>query len=37
MKDGRIKIVCGREHLNGFRRYIELADAIKKWLEETSR
>jgi hypothetical protein len=37
MKDGRIKIVCGREHLDGFRRYTELADAIKKWLEETSR
>ncbi len=37
MKDGRIKIVCGRKHLDGFRRYIELADAIKKWLEETSR
>jgi hypothetical protein len=35
--DGKIEIVCGREHLDGFMRYTELADAIKKWLEETSR
>jgi hypothetical protein len=28
-------IVCGREHLEGFKRYAELADAIDKWLEET--
>jgi hypothetical protein len=35
MKDGEIKIVCGREHLEGFKRYAELADAIDKWLEET--
>ena len=35
--DGRIKIGCGREHLDGFMRYAELADAIEKWLEETSR
>jgi hypothetical protein len=35
MKDGEIKIVCGREHLDGFKRYAELADAIDKWLEET--
>ncbi len=34
---GKIEIVCGREHLDGFMRYTELADAIKKWLEETSR
>jgi hypothetical protein len=33
--DGRIDIICGREHLEGFRRYTELADAIEKWLEET--
>jgi len=32
--DGRI---CGREHLDGFMRYAELADAIEKWLEETRR
>ncbi len=35
--DGTIELVCGREHLNGFMRYTELADAIEKWLEETSR
>jgi hypothetical protein len=35
MKDGKIKIVCYREHLEGFMRFAELADAIKKWLEET--
>ena len=37
MKNGAIIIVCGREHLEGFTRYAELADAIKKWLEETGR
>ncbi len=37
MKDGSIIIDCGREHLDGFKRYAELADAIEKWLEETSR
>jgi hemerythrin-like domain-containing protein len=31
--DGTIKMVCGREHLDGFMRYKELADAIEKWLE----
>ena len=35
--DGTIELVCGREHLDGFARYAELADAIEKWLEETSR
>jgi hypothetical protein len=30
MKDGRIKIGCGRGHLDGFTRYAELADAIEK-------
>jgi hypothetical protein len=35
--DGKIEIVCGREHLDGFMRYSELADAIMKWLEETGR
>jgi hypothetical protein len=35
MKDGKIKIVCYREHLEGFMRFAELADAIKKWLKET--
>ena len=35
--DGTIEIVCGREHLDGFMRYKELADAIMKWLKETSQ
>jgi len=35
--DGKIEVICGREHLEGFARYAELADAIEKWLEETSR
>jgi hypothetical protein len=33
--DGTIEIECGREHLDGFWRYKELADAIEKWLEQT--
>jgi hypothetical protein len=33
----RIVAECGREHLEGFMRYAELAEAIAKWLEETSR
>jgi hypothetical protein len=37
MKNGEIVVECGREHLDGFKRYAELADAIAKWLEETSR
>jgi hypothetical protein len=37
IKDGRIMIECGREHLDGFMRFAELADAIEKWLEETGR
>jgi hypothetical protein len=37
MKNGRIMRVCGREHLDGFARYAELADAIMKWLKETGR
>ena len=35
--NGTIEIECDREHLDGFRRYAELADAIAKWLEETGR
>jgi hypothetical protein len=35
--DGRIDIICGRWHLDGFARYAELADAIEQWLEETRR
>jgi 23S rRNA pseudoU1915 N3-methylase RlmH len=37
MKDGTIMIVCGREHLDGFKRFAELADVIERWLEETGR
>jgi hypothetical protein len=37
INNSRIMIVCGREHLDGFRRYAELADAVEEWLEETSR
>jgi hypothetical protein len=35
--NGTIRIECYREHLDGFMRYAELADAIEKWLEETRR
>ncbi len=35
--DGKIELVCGREHLDGFVSYAELADAIEEWLEETGR
>ncbi len=37
MKDGRIKMECYKEHLDGFARYAELTEAIEKWLEETGR
>jgi len=37
MKDGTMMIECYEGHLEGFMHYAELADAIKKWLEETSR
>jgi len=37
MKDGKIMIECCREHLDGFMRYAELAEAIKKWLREIER
>jgi hypothetical protein len=37
MKNGQIMIVCNRGHLEGFRRFAELADAITRWLEKTSR
>jgi hypothetical protein len=35
--DGGVEVVCGRRHLDGFKRFAEFADAIEKWLEETSR
>jgi len=34
---GAIELVCGRGHLDGFKRFAEFADAIETWLEETSR
>ena len=37
MKNGKIIIKCYREHLDGFMRFAELADAIARWLEEASR
>jgi hypothetical protein len=37
MKDGTIIIECGKEHLEGFARFAELASAIARWLEETGR
>ena len=35
--DGTIELVCGKEQLEGFKRFAELADAVEKWLEESSR
>jgi len=35
--DGTIEIICNREHLDGLARFAELADAIRRWLEETGR
>jgi hypothetical protein len=35
--DGGIEVVYSKEHLDGFKRFAEFADAIEKWLEETSR
>ena len=35
--DGTIEPVCGRKHLDGFKRFDELADATERWLEETKR
>ncbi len=35
--DGQIVLECYREHLDGFARYAELAEAIRKWQVETSR
>jgi len=31
-KDGQVEIVCYEGHLEGFRRFAELADAVEKWL-----
>jgi hypothetical protein len=35
--NGKMEVECGRGHLDGFACYAELAEAIEKWLEETSR
>jgi hypothetical protein len=35
--DGTIKLECYGGHPEGFARYAELADAIKRWLEETGQ
>jgi hypothetical protein len=35
MKDGTIIIECGREHLDNFKRFAELAGAVERWLKET--
>jgi hypothetical protein len=35
--DGTMMIQCTRKHLEGFRRYKELAGAIEEWLEKTRR
>jgi hypothetical protein len=35
--DGTIELECYEGYLEGFMRYKELADAIKRWLEETGR
>jgi hypothetical protein len=35
--DGRVEVVCGREHLDGFMQYAELADSIIKWLRESKQ
>jgi len=37
ISNGRVMIECGKSHLKGFMRFAELADAIARWLEETSR
>jgi hypothetical protein len=37
MKDGNIIIKCYEGHLEGFMRFAELADVIKRWLGETGR
>jgi hypothetical protein len=34
---GKIEIVCGMEHLDGFVRFAELADTVERWLKETGR
>jgi hypothetical protein len=35
--NGKIEIVYGRKHLDGFTRFAEPADAMARWLEETDK
>jgi hypothetical protein len=35
--DGTIEIICSRAHLDGLKRYAELADTVERWQETTSR
>jgi len=35
--NGQIIIECYEGHLEGFMRFVELADAVERWLEETGR
>jgi hypothetical protein len=36
-KNGAVVIACGRKHLEGFKRYAELADAVERWLNSCCR
>jgi hypothetical protein len=35
VKSVKIMMGCYKEHLDGFARYAELADAVEKWLHAT--
>jgi hypothetical protein len=35
--DGKIEVRCYEGHLEGFMRFVKLAETIEKWLEETDR
>jgi hypothetical protein len=32
--DGAMEVVCSWTHLEGFKRYAELAEAVERWPEE---
>jgi hypothetical protein len=34
MKSGTVFVVCGRLHLESFRRFKELAEAVERWLSQ---
>jgi hypothetical protein len=36
-KNDAVVIACGRKHLEGFRRFAELADAVERWLNSCCR